>query len=344
MNRITYSFAMICVAMTCTSCSDNQRQENMPVPVKILEVSSVIQSVTKDYVGIAESQYASSLSFQVPGQVAKVYVNKGQRVKKGQLLAVLHAENLQSTYEASASSLKQAEDAYKRLKTLYQQKSLPEIKFVEIQNQLEQARSIEKIAAKNLADSKLAAPFDGVIEQKNIEPGENIIPNVQAFTLLNMQGVKIKMSVPENEIAKISVGNRATVSIGALNGKEFAAVVSEKSMLAHPISHNYEVSMQIVSDEKVDVIPGMVCKVKLQQGEESAIILPNNAVLVSKDGYRFVWTVQDHGIASRKIVTTGELTESGLIITGGLEAGDIVIVAGSHKVCEGMKVTEQKDL
>lgn len=343
MNRITYSLGMLCAAMICTSCTDKQQQEKLPVSVKTLEVSAATKNITKDYVGIAESQYASSLSFQVPGQVAKVYVTKGQKVKKGQLLAILHAENLQNAYDASSASLKQAEDAYKRLEVLYRQKSLPEIKFVEIQTKLEQARSTERIAAKNLADSRLTAPFDGVIEQKSIEPGENVLPNVQAFTLLNLQGIKIKMSVPENEIAQVNIGNQAIVSVGALQGKEFTAVVSEKSMLAHPVSHNYEASMRIESTEKVDIIPGMVCKVKLRQGDEPAIVLPNNAVLVSKNGGRFVWTVRD-GLVSRKNVVAGGLTESGLVITEGLSPGDRVITAGSQKVSEGMKVTEQKEL
>lgn len=340
MKQINYLLALTGLTLSCMSCTEKQVKENVPVSVETLEVSSITRIITKNYVGIAESQYASSLSFQVPGQVAKVYVSKGQKVKKGQLLASLHAENLQSSYRAALSSLKQAEDAYQRLEILYKQKSLPEIKFVEIQTKLEQARSMEKIAATNLANSKLTAPFDGVIEQKSIEPGENMLPNVPAFTLLNMQGVKIKISVPENEIADITIGEQATVVVGALKGKQFSAVVTEKSMMAHPISHSYEVSLNIVSNEKVDIIPGMVASVQLQQGDEPAVVLPNNAVLISERGEHFVWTVGADKTASRKMVEVGSLTEDGLVIQTGLSTGDKVIVCGGNKVSEGMNVKE----
>lgn len=185
MNGIKSMFSAMCLFVVCISCSDGKSVEvtSKPIPVKTVEVSLSDLGLSKEYVGVAESQSASSLSFLVTGQVAKVYVTEGQQVKKGQLLAVLNTDNLQSAYNASLASLKQAEDAYKRLESLYNQQSLPEIKFVEVQTKLKQARSMERISAKNLKESKLLAPFDGVIEERDIEPGENVLPNQPVFTL-----------------------------------------------------------------------------------------------------------------------------------------------------------------
>ena len=346
MNAIKSLFSAVCLSVICTSCSDDKSVEvvSKPIPVKTVEILSSNISLSKEYVGVAESQSVSSLSFQVTGQVAKVYVTEGQQVKKGQLLAVLNTDNLQSAYNASLASLKQAEDAYKRLESLYNQQSLPEIKFVEVQTKLEQARSMERISAKNLKESKLLAPFDGVIEERDIEPGENVLPNQPVFTLLNTQGVKVKVSVPENEISSVQVGDQAIVEIGALQNAEFQSTVVERSMLAHPVSHNYEIKLRVESDSASKIIPGMVCGVSLQQDLKPAIVLPNNAVLVSNSGERFVWVVSNSSVASRKTVKIGDLTDNGLVITEGLSDGDRVIVNGGYRVSEGMKVLEQNEV
>ena len=74
---------------------------------------------------------------------------------------------------ASAASLRQAEDAYARMRTLHENKSLPDMKWVEVESKLEQARSMERISRKNLEDRNLYAPFGGVIGKRMVEAGEN---------------------------------------------------------------------------------------------------------------------------------------------------------------------------
>lgn len=81
------------------------------------------------------------------------------------------------------------------MKTLYENKSLPEIKWVEVQSKLQQAQSMESIARKNLEDASLYAPFDGVIGKRNVEAGENVQPGKPVFTLLDVGTVNIKIAV-----------------------------------------------------------------------------------------------------------------------------------------------------
>ncbi|MFV0582036.1 MAG: efflux RND transporter periplasmic adaptor subunit [Parabacteroides gordonii] len=330
----------IVLLLFCTACNDNSTQErNEPIPVKIVEADMLQRQETHSYVGVVESNYSSSLSFQVAGQVASVYVNKGQQIKKGDLLAELNADNLKSSHEAAQATLNQAEDAYKRLNQLYENNSLPEIKFVEVQTKLEQARSMERIAAKNLQECKLYAPFSGIIGDRTVDPGENVLPGVSVMTLLNMENIKLKISVPESEVSHISKGQKATVRVATLNNLSFTAVVMEKSMIANPISHTYEVKCKPSEEASPLLLPGMVCSVDVFSAiDRSILVVPADAVQTAYEGGRFVWTTEN-GQAFKCPVQTGELTANGIVIRSGIKEGAQVIVEGWHKISEGTKVT-----
>ena len=101
-------------------------------------------------------------------QAEPVKVDLGSRVRQGQLLAALDEVSMQNTYQAAKAALKQAEDAYQRMKELHEKGSLAEMKWVEVQSKLQQAQSMEAVARKNLTDCQLYAPFSGVIAEKSL--------------------------------------------------------------------------------------------------------------------------------------------------------------------------------
>ena len=323
------------------SCSTNKKDDTAKktVSVKTVEIGSVAKITSRDYVGVVEEEAAVSLSFLVSGNVMQVYAAEGTKVSKGALLAQLSTENLQSSYDAAQATLRQAEDAMQRMQMLYDNESLPEIKYIEAKTKLEQAKSFAKIAEKNLADSKLYAPFDGIIGKQMIAAGENVIIGKPVMTLLKINTVKIKFSTPENEISSIDKQGEATIIVAALGGKQFKGFVTEKNIVANDISHTYNAKIKL-DNASGELIPGMVCKVLLTKNFNSEIfVLPSNAVQISHDGRRFVW-IAKNGLASAATVTTGELTDLGVIIESGLTAGDKVIVEGYQKISEGMMVDE----
>ena len=111
------------------------------------------------YVGVVEENKSAALSFATAGTIRQIMVDEGQRVAQGQLLATLDRSSAQSTFDASAASLHQAEDAYTRMKQLYDKKSLPEMQMVEVETRLQQARSMYELSKKNLGDCALHAPY-----------------------------------------------------------------------------------------------------------------------------------------------------------------------------------------
>lgn len=95
-----------------------------------------------------------------------MHVHLGQQVNAGQLIATLDPTSMQNSYQAAQAVLEQAEDAYRRMKELHDKGSLPDMKWVEVQSKLEQARSMEQIAKRKLDDCRLYAPFSGIIAEK----------------------------------------------------------------------------------------------------------------------------------------------------------------------------------
>lgn len=334
-----YNGGLLTLLLLLMSCSGgkSKQEEEKRIPVEIVKVSKSVPSDVRVYIGTVEEELASSLSFKVAGNVELVCVGEGQRVDKGQLLAVLDKATLENTYNASAASLRQATDAYDRMKILYDNKSLPDIKWVEMESKLEQAESAERIARRNLDDCKLYAPFAGVIGKRTVEIGENVLPGQSVFSLLQIGKVKVRIAVPENEIATLD-NRKAAITVAALGGQSFRGAVTEKGITAHPVSHTYEAKITL-GNPSFSLLPGMVCKVYLSgDGSDTRIALPNNAVQIAPDGSRFVWCVAG-GRAEQVEVRTGRLTEHGLLIEEGLQEGDSVVTGGYQKVSDGMKVS-----
>ena len=326
-------------ALIWISCSGkkDENQAIRAVPVKVVKVSESSYMNSRNYVGTVEAVSSSSLSFEVMGNVSKVFVTEGENVQKGKLLATLDKATLQNSYNASLASLKEAQDAYNRMKSLYDNGSLPEMKWVEVQSKLQQAVSMEQISRKSLKDAGLYAPFSGVISSKSIEPGMNVMPGIEVMQLADISTVNIKIAVPEKEISHVNKGQQAEVRVGALGDKLFTGVVSEKGIAANPLAHTYEVKIKL-NNTSHELMPGMVCKVGVHSREtEAGIVVPNHAVQLHSDGKKFVWVVKGNA-ASVRMVSTGELTAEGVVITAGLQPGDEVIVSGNQKVSEGTKI------
>ena len=329
--------ALCCLALT-TGCKQQKVQESQPVKVTVMKATPAALNCEQEFSGTVEESSGSTLSFPVAGTVQQVRVSAGQRVAKGELIAVLDEATLRNAHEATAALLAQAEDAYQRMKQLHDAGSLPEIQWVEVQSKLRQAQSAEAISKKNLADGKLYAPFSGVISEKNIEVGHNVMPGQPVVRLVTINQVKVCVSVPETEISQIDMGSVVTVCVSALNGKTFSGKIIEKGITANPLSRSYEVKA-LIENGSGELMPGMLCTMGIGSEEaDTAITLPASVIQTDEQNHTFVW-VNAGGKARKKMVQTAMLTRDGIVIQSGISAGDEVIVEGQQKVSEGMDIT-----
>jgi RND family efflux transporter MFP subunit len=330
---------LLLAAMTVSACTGNvktERQEKV-IPVKVINLAPSAIPSERAYVGTVEESFALSLGFSNMGNVEQVFVAEGQKVMKGQLLASLNTATAQNACNAALSTLRQAQDAYDRLSKVHGSGSLPDIRWVEVETGLQQARSTAAIAQKTLDDCSLYAPCSGIVAQRLIEPGAQVMPGIAAFKIITVDRVNVKISVPENEIGRTFAGQEASVEVPALGNETFGGKIKMKGVIANPLSHTYEVKIDLANPQE-RLMPGMVCKVRLQQPEQlSGIVVPNRAVQVSHDGRHFVWLADD-GKARRRFVKTGVLSDFGVMIADGLSDGEQLIVEGYTKISEGMKV------
>lgn len=336
-----YFVAALAAPFILTACQDkagNDSAESKVTKVKIMQVQSSSQTLNRRYSGTVEESTGTSLSFSVPGTVNKVYVKNGDRVVKGQIIASVDTTVIKSSYNAAKAALDQAQDAYNRLKLLHDEKSLADIKWVDIQSKLQQAKAMERMAEKNLRDCYLRAPFGGVIAEKKMETGQNVMPGIPVAKIVAMQQVKVKVSVPEDDIKDIKIGDKAMLSVLSAGEGFIEGSVVEKSVVANPLSRSYEVKVAV--DNKDDMfLPGMVTDTYIIGGEgEECIILPANVVQIDENNNSFVW-VNEGGKAGKRVITCGEYSAGGVVIDKGLSGGDEIIISGQQKVSEGSAIT-----
>ena len=333
------------IPLLLTACHDNPQQlkekllggraEERVITVGVLHIDTISGLVRNTYPGYLEEGQSVEMAFKYGGTLQQLTVKEGSLVRKGQTLARVSSPQMESTQRSAQATLEQAQDAYERLKKVHDNGSLPEIKWREMVANLEKAQSGFDLANAMLADNTIKAPFDGTVASIDAEIGENIAPMKPVMRVINTKGMTVKISVPENEIAKVQVGDTAEVLIPALGDKHLNGKVIEKSMTASLLTHSYPVKV-LVEQPDEQIAPGMIGKVVLQADVTKGIIVPANAVLINQEG-KFVW-VAEEGRATRRQIAIAGYSGSGVVVEKGLKMGDIVIVEGYQKVSEGMKI------
>ncbi|MGI6218460.1 MAG: efflux RND transporter periplasmic adaptor subunit [Bacteroidaceae bacterium] len=328
--------ASLLLTALLAGCQRGEKQAEAQQPIKVRTITTHAEqtSAARRYSGTVEEENGTLLSFSTAGTVKRIYVHLGQRVAAGQLIAVLDSASLRSSYQAARATLEQAEDAYRRMKELHDKGSLPDIKWVEAESRLAQARSMEQIARKSLSDCRLYAPFAGVIAEKNAEAGQNVMPGAPVARLVTTGQLKVKIAVPEAEIGRCPIGGEATVSVPALGNRTFRARIAEKGIVANPLSRSYEVKLRVVQADKA-LLPGMIAEVSLPgEGSGTNCIVPAHIVQIDERNRSFVW-VAAGGKAEKRYITCGDFAGEGVAVTQGLKEGEQVLVEGQHKVCNG---------
>ena len=332
---------LIAVAMMLlsTGCSNQEEKTKNAAPMsvrsEVVHPSSDID--TKSYIGIVEEELAISVGFAASGTISKVCVSEGQTVKKGQLIAELDKTQAENMLAMAKAQMEQANDAYKRLKLLHDNNSLPEMEWVEVQSKVQQAEASLEMAKKSLADCCIYAPENGIIGKGVMNVGEVVLPALPVAKILVINHVKVRTSVPEKEIAGITSGSSSKITLDALAGHTFEGGKIEKCIDANNSTHTYDIKVNVKNTER-QLLPGMVAHVQIHHATQQEVItVPITSVRKNANGEYFVWTNKG-GKAHRTTVTIGDATGNRIVVLTGLQQGDVVITEGYQKLSEGMEV------
>ena len=365
MRKNTPFAAMLAFLLLFASCGQQSTPKKAPTRVKTQLASSSDRTTGKTYVGIVEEREATAVSFTSMGVVRRLLVDEGQPVARGQLLAEIDPTSSANSVEAAVASTSQAhdmveqarttyaqaKDAYDRLKLLHDNGSLPEIKWIEAETRLRQAESAlhtaeagvrsasaaEKIVRKNLADTRLYAPAAGIIGRKLVGAGETALPSQAIVTILDISSVKVKVAIPEQELADIGANTPSYIVVDAIDRHVNGGRI-EKGVQADALTHTYDIRIHVPNPDR-RLLPGMVASVTLGEGAAgNAILLSVSSVQRRADGTLFVWTIGRDSTAHRTAVTIGQTAGNRVAITSGLAYDQRVVVEGYQKLSEGTQV------
>ena len=335
--RVSYCTLLLFLALAGCSSSGQQQPEAVNGEVQKVQMSNNLLDVA--YSGTIEASETIPLSFSLPGTVVRILVSDGQAVTKGELLAELDDAAYRNTYQMAHAAEQQAEDAYNRLRPMYQSGSLPEVKYVDVETKLAQARAAAAIARRNLEDCKLYAPVSGFIGRRSTEPGANVLPDMPVLNIVKIRKVYAVVPVSENEIASVKKGSKAEITIAALSNAQFTGSVEKIGVVADPIAHTYKIKIGI-ANRNDEIKPGMICDVHLIENRPvRQLVVPTGSVSIDAEGRTFVYVLDNSkSRVLRKYVVTGNLLRHGIEIMSGVTEGEEVVVAGQQKLANNSLV------
>ncbi|MVM39244.1 efflux RND transporter periplasmic adaptor subunit [Spirosoma sp. HMF3257] len=326
------------IVLSACSQEHHSQPESLPASVRVQtqRASTGTNQYTARYSGIIEARQVIPLSFASPGTVTAIAVQEGQAIRKGQLVGQVDAATAKNTYQLALQKQQQAQDAYNRLKPMNENGTLPEIKWVEAQTGLAQAKTAVAIAQKGITDCHLYAPEPGIIGRKLVLPGMNVLPGTPVLELLDVNTVYARIAVPENEISAINKGASAQATIQAI-GKSVSGTVQDVGVSADPLSHTYPVKIQL-SNSRRAIKPGMLSDVRLNLSVHTAgLLISNKALQQEASGQEFVYVIVNR-VAQKRAVKTLALVDQQVLVTGELQRNEDVVVAGQSKLSPGTQV------
>jgi membrane fusion protein, multidrug efflux system len=329
--------AVVSGAVPLAGCRADAVAPLPPLVVKTAAVERTDSARDLRMSGTIDAERSTMLSFAVPGTVEQVLVDVGECVQRGQTIARLTPTTFEHALGIALAAEERAEDVHRRLEPMHRNRTVPEVKWVEAQTALEAARHNVEIARKNLADAVLRAPRDGVIARRSIEPGATVAPGIPAFVLVQTRIVRAIAPVPENQVARIRVGQPARVAVAAL-GQEFTGTVHEVGVVADPLTRTYPVKITLANPEGVLKV-GMVVDAFLPvPGEAPALVVPREAVRIDEHGAPCVFVLGPDGRLQRRKVTVAGFVGERTALRDGVNEGERVVVSGTPMLADGLAV------
>lgn len=337
-----------------TFCSCSKQEEIKPKPARPIKWIVLGKSDADFYInlpGEVQATQRSQLAFQVAGQIIELPIIIGEKVKKGQLLARLDDKKYRSEYNKALAFERKAKVDYERYRKLNEDQVVSDKEYEQKRRNYAVAISSRKIDEKNLNDTKLKAPFAGIIANKNVKNFQNVKAEEKIIVLQDLDHLEIVVHVPVRQIRPENKDNLKMYAVVNnfpklkfdLKIREFSTEIDQDTM-------TYEVTLEMIIPEehKNKIIPGMLANVffsKEIKGEKNTggFLIPVQAVTADAKGEKFVWVIDPGKMTvSRRDVTTGVLVDGKIAVTNGLKKGEMVAISGATFLTPGQKVKEYK--
>jgi membrane fusion protein (multidrug efflux system) len=287
-------------------------------------------------VGSLRSRQGVMLRPEVAGRVKQIFFNDGQRVRKGQLMVQLEDQLQQAQVAQARAELSIAEANHKRNQELVAQNFISQRSLDESAAALEVSRAKLSLAQATLQRLQVLAPFDGITGLKQINVGDYLKDGADMVNVEDIDAVLLDFRLPERFQAKVRAGQKAQLTVDALPGRPFSAIVQAVDPLIEANGRSVGVR-GCIDNRQQQLRPGMFARVNAVFGSrDNALVIPEEAI-IPQGGRTFVVKVvqgdkPDVRVSERVAVKVGLRQPGKVEILEGLSAGDTVVTAGHQRL------------
>jgi len=326
--------------------------------VQLANIPDVVEAV-----GNVRAAASSQLSAQMMGNIVELRAHEGERVRQGEVLAVLDqaqpraaldratAADMASQHEmaATGSDFELAEATLKRYQTLYEKQSVSPQEFDEVKARHQAAQARRDMARAGQAQAKAAvqqartalsytqiiAPFDGLVTEKKADVGTLASPGMPIFTVEDLRRYRLEATVNETDLRYVRIGQQVPVLIDAVGEREIKGKVIEIAPAADAGSRSFLVKVELPSDTVLR--SGLFGRVQFARGERSALLIPRTAV-IDRGQLQGIYVLNQDQIAALRYVTLGKPSARSVEVLAGLQAGEKLIVDPGSRELGGKKI------
>jgi membrane fusion protein (multidrug efflux system) len=283
-----------------------------------------------------EAEADAEVLAKVGGEVRRIYVEEGDRVAAGQILAQLDDRQLTLQAAQTRAALAKTERDFNRQVELNKKGLVSAGAFESLKYDLDNARAADDLAQLNLSYSAIRAPFAGVVAIRHVKLGQELAIGAKVFRVTDPTPLKANVFVPERELARLKPTQAATISIDALSGRTFPASVKLVAPTVDAATATFKVTLE-VDDPKGDLKPGMFARVGIVfERRPDALSIPRVALL-DTDGASNVFVVAA-GKAEQRSITTGLSNAGRIEVVDGLDGAEQVVIVGQTGLKDGNPV------
>ncbi len=360
--RAQFSYTGIFLGLTLLLSLFACRQEAAPPVERIranknLTVAERASGQIRKFSGVVEAADSSSISFEVAGNVQEVRVDVGDKITKGQVLAKLDKRTYKLNVQAAEAEVGRAKvqladkrkdlDRFQRINKqdpgAVSQASIDQsqaavdsaIQYVDL------TKSQLKLAQRDVEKTVLRAPFDGVIANRYIDPFAEVARGQKCFDMYENTGMEVAVSIPEDAIEDVYMEQEGEIRFAVISARIYHGRVTEISKVAGT-ANAFPIKVT-VEDADQHIRPGMTAKVRLLlsgDDKDTGYLVPISAIGQSggsAKGYVFVYDKASSTVKKTPIEGSS-VQEDFAIISGGVNDGDIIAVAGVSFLEDGQKV------
>lgn len=341
MNKFTLPLMIMPVFLFLLSCkkSPPQQEERTSLPVRTVIVKEQIVTFPIHSSGKLASKTESKLSFKTGGIIQRIYMDEGQTVEEDQLLAALNLSEIRSKARQAELALQKAQRDYNRARNLYNDSVATLEQFQDARTALEVARTNANIAKFNLEYSEIRAPSKGKILKRVAEENEIVGAGQPVFLFASTESAwVVRVNLTDRDIISVQLDDSASVSFDAYPGQTFACHVSETGNAADPYTGTYEVELHM-DELSESMVSGFITRVDIfpVKSVKKMIVIPVEALIEGKGMSGSCYVIRD-GNAVREAIGIHTITDTGIVVSSGLEDGDEIIIEGGEYIREGIDV------